>query len=159
MISKSPEQTKKIAKDFLKTLKNNVIFLIGDLGSGKTQFAKGVAEGLGIKENVTSPTFVLIREYYLENPAGSSRHLDKMSGLLRMTGVKKYNFSRLIHADLYRLKAIDEFTKNQLKEYVTDKSNLVLIEWPEKIAGFFNKYQTVKFKHIGEKEREIKIGK
>jgi len=45
-------------------IKNGVLFLEGKLGAGKTVFAKGFAEGLGVKENIDSPTFVFIREYY-----------------------------------------------------------------------------------------------
>lgn len=63
-ISNSEKETMKIAKEIAKTNKDNgLFFLIGDLGVGKTVFAKGVAEYLKVKENVTSPTFGIKSEY------------------------------------------------------------------------------------------------
>ena len=63
--SNSAEETQKIASDFIKKLgaPGQVIVLRGDLGAGKTQFAKGVADALGIEEEITSPTFALAQEY------------------------------------------------------------------------------------------------
>ena len=62
--AKNLEEFDKIAQDFSKSLnKNDIIFLEGDLGSGKTQFVKNIAKVLGIKKMVTSPTFNIIKEY------------------------------------------------------------------------------------------------
>ena len=62
--AKNLEEFNKIAQDFSKSLnKNDIIFLEGDLGSGKTQFVKNIAKVLGIKKMVTSPTFNIIKEY------------------------------------------------------------------------------------------------
>ena len=162
MISKSTEQTQKIAEDFLKKdLKTNLVFLIGNLGSGKTQFVKGVAKALEIKENITSPTFVLIREYQNKNTKFQIPITNQIPNLAyRQAGFKSQtkqntNIKKLIHADLYRLKKIDDFTKNQILEYVDDKSNLVFIEWPETIKTYFSNYQEIEFKHINENTRRI----
>lgn len=63
-ISTSEEQTKSIAKQIINEYKdNNLFFLVGDIGVGKTTFAKGVGESLDINENVTSPTFGIKSEY------------------------------------------------------------------------------------------------
>src|SRR5688572_20985699 len=64
LTSKSPEETFRIAAEFAKNAHPGLVLgLIGDLGAGKTQFAKGFASGLGITERVHSPTFTLVNEY------------------------------------------------------------------------------------------------
>ena len=106
-ISDSTEKTISYAKEFAsKLLGGEVIFLIGELGAGKTHFTKGVAKALGIKMNeVVSPTFIVLKE---------------LAG-------EKLN---LIHLDLYR---IDEFDKLgfDINEFV-DSRNVMLIEWADK---------------------------
>lgn len=63
-ISNSPEQTIQIAKKLAKSLKGGEIILLnGDLGAGKTTFAKGIALGLDIADTVTSPTFTIMNSY------------------------------------------------------------------------------------------------
>jgi tRNA threonylcarbamoyladenosine biosynthesis protein TsaE len=63
-ISKSPDETEKFGRDFARKIdKQTVVALKGELGAGKTQFAKGFAAGLGSTAEVTSPTFTLIHEY------------------------------------------------------------------------------------------------
>ena len=63
-ITHSANETIKIARQFAKKLKGGeVIGLVGDLGAGKTVFVKGLALGLGIKEKITSPTFVILKKY------------------------------------------------------------------------------------------------
>lgn len=84
-----------------------VVSLRGPLGAGKTVIAKGVAEGLGIKEAIVSPTFTLIQEY-------------------QGTTLKLY------HMDLYRLSGTDEFEMIGGEELLYGKG-VVLIEWSEKI--------------------------
>lgn len=63
-ISNSPEETKKIAKRIAKTLDpGDIMYLYGELGSGKTVFVKGLCAGLGVDDEVTSPSFVIATEY------------------------------------------------------------------------------------------------
>lgn len=61
--TKSAEETKLLASKFATKHSGNIIALIGELGSGKTTFVQGFAKGLGIKEKIISPTFVLIKQY------------------------------------------------------------------------------------------------
>lgn len=62
--SKKPEDTKSLGVNLARLLeKGDLIALIGDLGAGKTLFVQGIAEGLGVEERVTSPTFTLIHQY------------------------------------------------------------------------------------------------
>jgi len=88
----------------------SVVALAGDLGAGKTVFARGVARGLGITEPVTSPTFAIVQEY-------RGRHW------------------RLCHIDLYRLRGAADALSFGLADYLADDQAVVLIEWPDRIAG------------------------
>ena len=105
------------AAQFAHTLKRDnaalVVALEGDLGAGKTTFVQGVARALGIKESVTSPTFVIQKTYPLQ---GS-------------------DFKQLVHIDAYRLKGAHELEVLEWKDAVADPSNLIFIEWPERVAG------------------------
>ncbi|HTX72072.1 MAG TPA: tRNA (adenosine(37)-N6)-threonylcarbamoyltransferase complex ATPase subunit type 1 TsaE [Rectinemataceae bacterium] len=85
-----------------------VLALNGDLGAGKTTFAKGVARGLGIEEEVTSPTFTVVSEY---------------EGRLR-----------LHHIDAYRLSGVEDFVSVGAEELLSDAGGICLIEWGDRIA-------------------------
>jgi len=111
LTSSSPEETLEIAKKIIKDLRNkNILRFFGDLGVGKTVFVKGIANAFGIEDySVKSPTYTLIREY---------PHAKGM----------------LVHVDLYRLNEPDEVLFKQLNEYASNKNNLILIEWAEKLT-------------------------
>ncbi len=65
IFSSNSEETSEIARRLGKLLEpSDVLLLEGDLGAGKTTFTKGLASGLGIKRNVNSPTFTIIKEYH-----------------------------------------------------------------------------------------------
>lgn len=155
-ISKSPEETQKIAKVFLlkhiSVLKQKclVFALEGDLGSGKTQFAKGLAEALNIKETITSPTFNLI----LEHPFSPTFPISPSS-------CHSPNSPYFFHLDTWRLldpKELDDLSLEQMLK----PGNVVAIEWAEKIAdwqlatGNWQKIR-VKFEHISKNQRRIQI--
>ena len=113
-ITNSPQETKELAKDFVPKLKGGeVLGLIGELGAGKTVFVKGLAEGLGIKATVNSPTFVLMKIYDSQK-----------------SGVKGQN---LVHVDAYRINRPGELLAIGLGEYLSNKNSLVVIEWAEKV--------------------------
>lgn len=108
--TKSPEQTEKLGEDFAKNLKpQDIVFLIGNLGSGKTTFTKGIARGLGIKNRILSPTFVVVRSHSTANQS----------------------IQTLYHLDLYRLKNEGEVLNVNLTDYLNDEKAVVVIEWPE----------------------------
>jgi tRNA threonylcarbamoyladenosine biosynthesis protein TsaE len=135
-ISKSLHDTKKAAEDFVDKLfttggktggKAVVILLQGNLGSGKTTFVKAVAEILGIKKNITSPTFVLEKVYKL--PAFA-----KVYGAAKP---KNGNFTSFVHIDAYRLSGAKDMELLGWGELVDNPKNLVFVEWPEIVDGIF----------------------
>jgi tRNA threonylcarbamoyladenosine biosynthesis protein TsaE len=112
-----------------------LVALSGDLGAGKTTFAQAVAKALGVEEDVTSPTFVIEKIY-------------KLSG---------QKFDRLVHIDAYRLESPHEIEVLGFKELLRDPKNLILLEWPERVAGLLPEDAVkVRFDITGE-ERTISI--
>lgn len=96
-----------------------LVTLSGELGAGKTAFVKAVASALGVDEVVTSPTFVLEKIYMLPPQSGHP------------TGA----FERLTHIDAYRLSQGSDLVPLGFDELMRDTGNLVLLEWPEKVAN------------------------
>jgi tRNA threonylcarbamoyladenosine biosynthesis protein TsaE len=90
-----------------------LVTLSGDLGAGKTAFTKVVASVLGVADVVSSPTFVLEKIYQLAPPQV---------------------FKRLIHIDAYRLEKGSELAPLGFDELMQNAENLVMLEWPEKVA-------------------------
>lgn len=137
--STSTKDTMRIAKEFAEELKpGRVIGLKGNLGSGKTQFVKGICEHFKVKEVVNSPTFILVNEYEGTN------------------GEKKA--FKVYHFDLYRLNSASELEVIGFNEYINNNS-LVLIEWPEIAEKYLNrKIETIRFDYgDGDEERVIEI--
>lgn len=137
-LSKNLNETSQIAKDFLETIyptgKSYVVALEGNLGAGKTAFAQEVGKILGVAENLRSPTFVIEKIYKID----------------------WRGFKNLIHIDAYRLESESELLHIGWEEIIKEKENLILIEWPENVAGIIPKYvRHIHFKFIDEQTREI----
>ena len=112
MVSHSEETTYTTAKELARTLKLPAhILLYGDLGAGKTLFAKGLADGFGVQDidEVSSPTFTLVNQY-----AGRAR---------------------IYHIDLYRIEA-GALDGLGLEEIFDDPNAAVIVEWAERLGGF-----------------------
>ena len=110
-VLKSEKETKSFAKNFAKKLKGSeVIALIGDLGAGKTVFTKGLAEGFGIKDIVSSPTFVLMK-CYLALGNGVSKWKPR------------FQVKKMCHIDAYRLDSAEELIDIGLLEYLKKQKN------------------------------------
>lgn len=147
--TKSSRETKAVAKKLIgqwlksSTNKNLVICLHGDLGAGKTTFVQGLAEELGIKEIVNSPTFLIMKKYTsVKNKTRKNR-----------TAEKKYN---LYHFDCYRISGYQEVLGLGWEEIISGKNNIIAIEWPEKIKEILPKEKIeVKFKFIDKNARKI----
>lgn len=132
------EETEGLAKQVVETLQLSdaatVLALKGDLGSGKTAFTKGLAKALGVTEEITSPTFVIQKIYQLENQ----------------------QFDHLIHIDAYRLESADELRSLGWDEIMTNPSNCIVLEWPEKVEGLLpDSAYEIEFTFVDEETREI----
>ena len=111
MIVKTEQEMMELGRSFADKVKNGgVIELIGDVGAGKTTFVRGLAEGLGVEDQVTSPSFTISKTYALMNG------------------------DRLVHYDFYRLQDSGIMSED-LAESLMNHNNVVVIEWGESIAG------------------------
>jgi len=135
-ISKSISDTEKLAQKIAKDFKSGEILgLVGDLGSGKTHFTKGLAKYFKIKNPITSPTFVVMKIYNIKN--------------------KEIN--KLIHIDVYRLSNSEELLDLGLQDLIQDKKNIIVIEWADKIKNVLPKNtKWITFK-LGKKDNEREI--
>ena len=112
--SQSVDDTYFLARKFAQSIsKGNVVALIGNLGTGKTTFTKGLAKALGILENVGSPTFKLVSEYL-----GTD--------------------SVLYHIDAYRLEGSKDFLNIGGEEYLTTEDGITVIEWADIIGDILD---------------------
>ena len=135
MLLKNLEETIKFGHSFSVELKaKSIILLKGQIGAGKTSLVKGIAEGLQIKENITSPTFALSHHYY--------------SGKLP-----------LIHMDLYRLEQTSSAQELFLEEEeeLEQNNGIMVIEWPEKIISLVDEYWLIEIKYSEGSGRILKI--
>ena len=137
-LTASPKETGQCAKKIARLLSDSkngratVVGLSGELGVGKTVFARELLRALGVKGKIVSPTFVLLREY--------------------KTLSSKY--PNAYHADAYRLSGPGDAKPLRLGELMKGKRNLLLIEWPERIKGVIpNSALMVRFRH-GRKSNE-----
>jgi tRNA threonylcarbamoyladenosine biosynthesis protein TsaE len=143
---KNIEELQAVAESFLQTLAKaptkdmaTVFGLSGDLGAGKTAFTKCVAEVLGIKDTVTSPTFILEKVYDIPHH-----------------GVVGESFKKLVHIDAYRLEKGEEMKALGWKELLADKQNLILLEWPEQVESALPEDMIkISFEFVSEDVRRI----
>ena len=133
-LSKSYEETQKIASEFAKKLKpGDVITLDGDLGAGKTAITGGLAKGLGINGYVTSPTFTIVNEY--------------RNGSLP-----------LFHFDVYRIESMDDLYDIGWEDYI-NQGGICVVEWADIIRdGLELPYYEIRITKQGnDDERQISI--
>jgi len=129
----SAEETFGVGEALGRALEpGSVVALTGELGAGKTVIAKGIARGLGIEEEPTSPTFVIINIY--ERGGGDEKGEGGEKKALRR-GVK-----RLYHFDLYRISCIEELEGIGYEDYFFDDEAVAVVEWAERVKGIFPPY-------------------
>ena len=135
----SLEDTKKLGQELAKEILKRkgeaafVVFLDGDLGTGKTTLVKEIIFALGVKEKVKSPTFTIIEPYELNN-------------------------ENIYHVDLYRIIDPTELEIIGLREYLNESKAIIFIEWPEKSYGYLKKFDLkISLKHLSENERKCRI--
>lgn len=135
IISHNLEETEKITREWLEEVsakhfntdnfnasKALTVGLSGHLGAGKTAFVKMVAKALGINESVTSPTFVIMKNYEINQTGLDGEQIN----------IK--NWKTLVHIDLYRLEKPEEIKALNLEKVIEDPKNLIMIEWPEHVG-------------------------
>ena len=143
IVAKSSKETKKAGMALGQILGREslsdrafIIALEGDLGSGKTTFIQGLAQGLEVKENILSPTFVIQKDFSL--------------------ALK--NYRSLYHIDAYRLKNPEELLELGFKDLIGNPENLIVIEWADKIKKILPKeILKIEFENLGEDKRKITI--
>ena len=135
----SIEDTKKLGQELAKKILKRkgeaafIVFLDGDLGTGKTTLVKEIIFALGVKEKVKSPTFTIIEPYELNN-------------------------ENIYHVDLYRIIDPTELEIIGLREYLNESNAIIFIEWPEKSYGYLKKFDLkISLKHLSENERKCRI--
>ena len=131
-ITHSPAETEAVGAALARVLKpGSVIAYRGDLGAGKTAFTRGLAKGLGVKENVTSPTFTIVNEYVSGNMP-------------------------LFHFDMYRLGSEDELFDIGWEDYL-ERGGVCAVEWSENVWGAMEDAIVVTISRLDEDTRNIEI--
>ena len=132
MIINSEQEMLDFGADFAKSLNNQVIELLGDVGAGKTTFTRGLAQGLGIKEPITSPSFTISKSYALPNSNG-----------------------RFIHYDFYRLPD-PGLMLDDLQENLNNPENVIIVEWGESVTNILPENRTkIEIKYNDDNSREV----
>jgi len=142
-LTNNSAQTKKIGEYFasrifkFKPLKRAIVLgLEGDLGGGKTTFLQGFAKGLGIKEKITSPTFVIMKKFEIRNS----------------------KFENFYHIDCYRIEKPKEILDLGFKEIISNPKNIVAVEWADRIRQIIPKETFwIKFEIINKNQRKIML--
>ncbi len=133
-----------IYSDFIKKLqsarnkeRSTVVFLKGDLGSGKTTFVKNLCKYLDLNIGIHSPTFVILKSYDID----------------------VCDFKHIIHIDAYRLNSFQDLVTLKIEEYVNNKDNIIFIEWPSVVKSAFLKPDIeIDFEHVFDtNERVVRI--
>lgn len=137
IITKNEKETFAFAKKFAHSLQGGeIIGLTGNLGAGKTVFTKGLAAGLGIKDMVNSPTFVLMKVY-------------KAGGKIK----------NLVHIDSYRLRNLDDLIAIGAQDYFNRADTITVIEWIDRIEKKLPKTNLIIFnlEHLEHKEDNKRV--
>ena len=136
MITRSEKETFQLGEKMAKGLKGGeVIALVGNLGAGKTIFIKGLAKGLGVKQTITSPTFVLMKIY----PVRSS------------------SIRYLCHVDVYRLTRGQDLVDIGLNDWLGQKDVVTVIEWANQVKEILPRKRIEVKINFGRKENIRKI--
>lgn len=142
IITKTEEETLRFAQKYAQGLKpGQILGLSGELGAGKTVFTKGLAKGLGIQQNVASPTFNLMRLYEIREPAANPE-------------IKKF-----CHIDAYRVESEFEVIDAGVEDYMGKEDTLTVVEWADKIGDILpGRTVHISFKILEDNSRKIVVG-
>lgn len=135
-ISNSEKETAELASQLAGQLKGGeLLALYGNLGAGKTVFVQALANALGVKEKITSPTFVLMKVY----------------------DIKYQQADKFVHVDCYRLNGQEDLLDIGLGDYLNYDNIIVAIEWADKIKLLPDNTIRVQMELLGENKRKIII--
>ena len=136
-ITYSAGETQQVAKNLAQQYhQGGIMALFGELGTGKTTFTQGFAEGLQVSGKIISPTFTLIREYPLPSQPQA----------------------KLYHIYLYRLESPKDIEQLGIREIFDNRHNIVLIEWADKLGKILPPQAVrIYLKNLGQNTREIEI--
>jgi tRNA threonylcarbamoyladenosine biosynthesis protein TsaE len=151
IISHSSAQTQRLGARLGELLQGGeLILLAGQLGTGKTTFTQGLAQGLGIMEVVNSPTFTLLKEYPGQpRPGRTQGHVPTESNGSQHMGPALYHF------DLYRLDNPDEILDLGFEDYFYG-SGVCVVEWADKADGIWpNEHLRIRMKMLSETKRSL----
>jgi len=173
--TKSAGQTQKLAGKISKELLSvkerktaAILALEGELGGGKTTFTQGLAKALGVKEKITSPTFVIMRRFTIydlspstslrvkfKNRTENNKLFPKRSPAVAGRS-RRVSIDNLFHIDCYRLDNSKDLVDLGFNEILKDPKNLIVIEWADKVKSLIPQDAVwVEFEWKGEEEREI----
>jgi len=152
IITKSAGRTKEVGEKLARIILKNkpkkqavVVGLEGNLGGGKTTFLQGFAKGLGIKEKILSPTFVILKRF-------------KIPGQRTKDKKQKAKFGTFYHADCYRIKNPKELSELGFDEIISNSGNVVAVEWAGRIKKILPKGTIgLNFKFVDKKTRKISL--
>ena len=135
----SLEDTKNLGKELAEKIQQKknkeafIVFLVGDLGTGKTTLVKEIIHALGSNDQVKSPTFTIIEPYELA-------------------------LETIYHMDLYRINDSSELESIGLEEYLNEPNAIIFIEWPENSFGYLKKFNMkISLQHLSKNERKCSI--
>lgn len=140
IITKSTDETqivaKNIAQEIISNKRANLVLLEGELGGGKTTFSQGFLAGLGVVQNVTSPTFVIMKTYIIPN--------------------SEY---KVYHLDLYRLNQEWEVLDLGIMDLLKNSNNILLVEWANKTPKLWENlpHTKIEFEVLNNTDRAITI--
>ena len=173
--TKNPSQTRKLgeklAKEILTKKPKKTAFIIGlegELGSGKTTFLQGFARGLGIKQKILSPTFVIMKRISIplfKHPSKAKGGKERMffdypseaKGREERMFIDS-KFKHFYHVDCYRVQKPKEILTLGFKEIISNPKNIVAIEWAERIKKILPVDALfLKFEFVDKLKRKIVI--
>ena len=135
----SLDDTKKLGIELAEKIQQRknkeafIVFLVGDLGTGKTTLVKEIIHALGSNDQVKSPTFTIIEPYELA-------------------------LETIYHMDLYRINDSSELESIGLEEYLNEPNAIIFIEWPENSFGYLKKFNMkISLQHLSKNERKCSI--
>ncbi len=158
-ITSSPAETIELGKRLAQRLVGgDTVLFFGELGSGKTHFIKGLAQGLGILMTIKSPTYAYVNKYPIHAPKSKIEALEsKQNPESRIQNPEAQTARVFYHYDLYRMGEGDDFASIGLEESLADPEAINAVEWADRLGGNVPKRCVlVQMSEVGS-QREIRI--